>query len=95
MRERMRALIDATLATSNESLIRLRDEHGVTHILVYLPHLHGGRLDYFRPFDQWIAEAQRRRAGKPLSLQALVDNNAIYRDDSYAIVDLRELSGPS
>jgi hypothetical protein len=95
MRERMRALIDATLATSNEPLIRLRDEHGVTHMLVYLPHLRGGRLSYFKPFNHWVAEAQRRRAGKPLSLQNMVDNHAIYRRDDYAIVDLRELSGPS
>lgn len=95
MRERMRALIDATLATSNEPLIRLRDEHGVTHMLVYLPHLQGARLNYFKPFNQWAAEAQRRRAGKPLSLQSMVDNHAIYRRGDYAIVDLRELGGPS
>ena len=95
MRERMRALIDATLATSNEPLIRLRDEYGVTHMLVYLSHLHGGRLRYFKPFDEWIGEAQRRRAGKPLALQDLVDNHAIYRDGKYAIIDLRELNGPS
>lgn len=95
MRERMRALIEATLATSNEPLIRLRDEHGVTHMLVHLPHLRGGHLKYFKPFNQWIAEAQRRRLGKPLSLQDLVDNHAIYRGGDYAIIDLRELSGPS
>jgi hypothetical protein len=95
MRERMRALIDATLATSNEPLIRLRDGHGVTHMLVYLPHLRGLPLKYFKPFDEWIAEAQRRRADKPLSLQDLVANHAIYRSGDYAIVDLRELTGPS
>jgi hypothetical protein len=95
MRDRMRALIDATLATSNEPLIRLRDEHGVTHMLVYLPHLQGARLKYFKPFNQWVAEAQQRRAGKPLLLESVVDNHAIYRHGNYAIVDLRELSGPS
>jgi MFS family permease len=95
MRERMRSLIDATLATSNEPLIRLRDEHGVTHMLVYLPHLRGGRLKYFKPFNQWVVEAQQRRAGEPLSLQNVVDNHAIYRRGDYAIVDLRDLSGES
>jgi hypothetical protein len=95
MRGRMRALIDATLATSPDPLIRLRDEYGVTHMLVYLPHLHGGRLGYFEPFEQWIAEARRASAGKPLSLQNLVDDHAIYRDGRYALVDLRELSGPT
>jgi MFS family permease len=94
MRERMRALIDATLATSNEPLIRLRDEYGVTHMLVYLPHLRDGRLKYFKPFNQWVARAQRRRADKPLALQDLVNNHAIYRGGRYAIVDLRQLNGP-
>ena len=95
MRERMRALIDATLATSDDPLIRLRDEYGVTHMLVYLPHLRGHRLEYFEPFDQWIVEAGRARARKPLALQNLVDNYAIYRDARYALVDLRDLSGPT
>jgi hypothetical protein len=92
MRERMHALIDATLATTDEPLVRLRDEYGVTHMLVYLPHLAGGRLEYFQPFDPWIAEARRARADKRLSLQNLVDNHAIYRDGYYALVDLGELS---
>jgi len=93
MRERMRALIDATLATSNEPLIRLREEHGVTHMLVYLPHLSGKRFQYFRPFNPWIAEAQRKRAGDPFLLHELVDDHAVYRDGDYAIVDLREIRG--
>lgn len=95
MRERMRALIDAMLATSDEPLTRLRDEYGVTHMLVRLPHLSGEHLRYFKPFDQWIARAERRRGDKPLALQDLVDNHAIYRDRDYAIVDLRDLRGPS
>jgi hypothetical protein len=95
MRERMRALIDATLATSNDPLIRLRDEHGVTHMLVYLPHLRGGRLTYFKPFDEWIAQARQASTGKPLSLRNLVEHHAIYDDGTYALVDLRGLTGPS
>jgi hypothetical protein len=94
MRLRMRAIIDATLATSDAPLIRLRDEHGVTHMLVYLPHLGGAPLRYFKPFDRWIAEARSASAGKPLLLQELVDKHAIYRDRSYALVDLRDLRGP-
>jgi hypothetical protein len=94
MRQRMRAIIDATLATSNEPLLRLRNEHGVTHILVYLPHLDGARLAYFKPFDGWIEEARRASTGKPLLLQSLADEHAVYRDDSYALVDLRAISAP-
>ena len=94
MRKRMRALIDATVATSNEPLIRLREDHGVTHMLVYLPHLRGEPLQYFKPFDRWVAAAQQTGAGKPLALQDLVDNHAIYRSGNYAIVDLRELTEP-
>jgi hypothetical protein len=95
MRERVRALIDATLATSNEPLVRLRDEQGVTHMLVYLPHLRSGSLAYFKPFDEWIEQARRESAGKALTLQSLVENHAIYRDGDYALIDLRELTPPS
>ncbi len=94
MRERMRALIDAAFATSDDPILRLRDVHGVTHMLVYLPHLRGERFEYFEPFDAWVAEARRARAGNPLSLQAVVDAHAVYRDDRYALVDLRKISGP-
>jgi hypothetical protein len=94
MRQRMRALIEATLATSDAPLVRLRDEHGVTHMLVYLPHLAGTPLSYFKPFDRWIAEERSASAGKPPVLQELVDEHAIYRDRRYALVDLRDLRGP-
>ena len=94
MRERMRALIDAVLATSNGPIVRLRQDYGVTHMLVYLPHLQGKRLAYFAPFNRWIGEAERKRAGAPLSLQGLVEDHAIYRDRGYAIVDLREVKAP-
>jgi len=91
MRKRMRALIDASLATSTEPLIRLRDAYGVTHMLVYLPHLRGAPFKYFRPFNRWIADAQRKRGGKPLLLNELVDQGGAYRRGAYAIIDLREV----
>jgi hypothetical protein len=94
MRKRMRALVDATLATSDEPLVRLREGHGVTHMLVYLPHLSGQPLRYFKPFNLWIADAHQRRAGNPLLLNELVRDHAIYRDGGYAIVDLGELGRP-
>lgn len=94
MRDRMQALIDATFATSNDPLIQLRDRHGVTHMLVYLPQLRSRTFEYFEPFDRWIEQASRASAGKTLSLQELVDNHAIYRDGGYALIDLGGLPGP-
>ena len=91
MRRRMRALIDVMFATSYAPLIRLREDFGATHLLVHLPHLRGGRLSYFKPFDRWIAAARARRAAGSLVLQELVDDASVYRDHRYALVDLREL----
>jgi hypothetical protein len=95
MRIRMRALVDARFATSNEPLLQLRDEHQVTHLLVYLPDVRGERLGYFEPFDQWIDEARRASAGKRLVIETLVDQYAVFSDDTYVLIDLRGLSDPT
>lgn len=92
MRQRMRALIDATFATSIEPLVRLRDEHQVTHMLVSVPHLQERNFKYFAPFDAWIERAQRRSEDKPLVLLDLVDKDAISREGDQAIIDLRRLN---
>lgn len=92
MRKRMRALIDATFATSVEPLVRLRDEHRVTHMLVSVPHLQERNFKYFAPFDASTERARRRSEGKPLVLLDLVDKDATEHEGGYAIIDLRTLN---
>jgi hypothetical protein len=94
-RRRMGALVEAYFAVSPEPLVRLRDEFGVTHLLVHLPHLRGAPPTYFEPFGPWISEALRRADGRELTVLGLVPAQAVYADEQDAIVDLRALGRTS
>ena len=94
-RRRTRALIDATFATSPEPLLRLRDEFGVTHLIVHLPHLQGAPPTYFAPYKEWTADAVRRTAGCELLALRLVTTHAVFVDDRDAILDLTSLGSTS
>jgi hypothetical protein len=60
MRERMRCLIDAYFATNVTPLIRLRDEMGVTHLVVNLEHYTGHTPPYFKPYRSWVRKARAK-----------------------------------
>jgi hypothetical protein len=90
-RRRMRALVDAYFATSTEPLIRLRDEFGVTYLLVQKSHLKGSPPKYHAPYQRWIEDAQRRAAGKEFVALQLAEGHAQYADNNYAIIDLRQI----
>ena len=94
-RRRMRALIDATFATSPEPLLRLRDEFGVTHLIVHLPHLQGAPPTYFAPYGEWAAEAVRRADGREFLALRLVAAHAVFADDQDVILDLTTLAPTS
>ena len=91
-RSRMAALIDAYFATSPEPLLRLRDEFGVTHLLVHLPHLRGTPPRYFHPFDPWIDDAVARAAGRGYLALRLIPEHATFVGGEDVILDLRDLA---
>ena len=57
MRRRMRLLIDAYFADDVAPIERLRDDMGVTHLVVHNQHLAGRPPTYFNPFIGWTREA--------------------------------------
>jgi len=92
VRERTNAIIDAYFATSIEPLLRLRDEFGVTHLLVNSAHLRGHPPRYFRPFDARIRTAVGRSAGKGYEIERQRNKAAIYDRGGVALLDLSRLS---
>ncbi len=88
MRRRMRALIDAFFATTPEPLMRLYREFGVTHLVVDLEALRGGRLEYFAPFDRDIEDAVRAAGGRELEIRRQLDAAAVFRVRDTAVLDL-------
>jgi hypothetical protein len=71
MRVRMRALIDAYFAADPEPLVRLRDAHGVTHLIVEPRHLDEHPPGYFSPFHTDIREARSRARGRSWLLRRI------------------------
>jgi hypothetical protein len=91
MRARMRALITAYFATDPAPIRRLRDEHGVTHLLVEWSHLTGSPPDYFEPFDRDIARALKKSEGKSYELSEQANVASVFDDGRYGLVDLRRV----
>jgi len=87
-RGRMRALIDAYFASSPDGLLALRDQFGVTHLLVDLQHLGDTPPWYFAPFDQWIPPAHEamRETGSEVLRQ--LESAEVFRHENMVILDL-------
>lgn len=90
-RKRMNALIDAYFATEAGPLLRLRDEFGVTHLVVNEAHFRKDPPSYFEPFDQRIRKAHARGLEEGFVLLELINEAGTRLDGPYALLDLREL----
>jgi hypothetical protein len=94
MRRRMLGLVDAYFATSLEPILRLRDELGVTHLVIRRSHFEANPPTYFRPFDRRIAERQRAARGKPYELPKQLRAAKVFAQHDYVLLDLARL-GPA
>jgi hypothetical protein len=94
MRRRARALFEAYFASTWAPVLRLRDEFGVTHLLVDRGHFAAAPPAYFAPYDAWIAEAwaRGRREGFVLA-EAARAPAARFSERSLTLLDLRAVRG--
>ncbi len=95
MRRRMRALIEAYFATSPAPLLALRDDFGVTHLVVDTSHYGEEAPTYFEPFDQWIPPAHAAMRASRSEVLHQLEDTAIFRSDDIVILDLSKLEGSS
>jgi hypothetical protein len=94
MRRRMRALVDAYLATSVEPILSLRDEFGVTHLVVERAHFGTRPPTYFRPFDRWIAERRVQARGKEFELPKRLREARVFSNGHTVLLDLSRIESP-
>jgi hypothetical protein len=87
MRRRMEAFIDAYFSTDIGPLRRLRDDFGVTHLLVDRDHYLGEPPHYFKPFDTMVESAARRLQGRPETLRQ-VPASAVIEVGRFVVLDL-------
>ncbi len=90
LRHRMARLIDAYFATELGPLQRLRDELGVTHLLVS-PRYFKAPPRTFRPFDGWVSAAFRRGQAKGFELPRRLEQARVYADERVVVLDLSRL----
>ena len=95
MRRRASAVIEAFYATGPEPLLRLRNEFGVTHFLVDLDLAAGRNASYFAPFDREIDRLRAKAEGKQLETLKRLDSAGVYRDGTFAVLDLSRIPAES
>ena len=95
MRKRKKALIDAYLSDDPSALRRLRDEFGVTYLLVNLSHFEGRKVETpktFAPLKGYASRLTSSIAPDKRAVWRLLPSLEVKRIDGYSILDLRKLS---
>jgi hypothetical protein len=92
MRRRMSLLIDAYFGVDLTPLLRLRDEFGITHMIVKRNHYRGDKPTYFKPFDAMISRRVNDLEETPILLH-LVDSLSVFEKCGINILDLRKIEG--
>jgi hypothetical protein len=94
VRRRLRPFFEAYLAKAPEPLVRLRDEHGVTHLLVDTEQLRGRTPRYMPPMGGWIQELARQSPGQPYELMRRIPGPAVvHRRGRWVLFDLSRIDG--
>jgi hypothetical protein len=92
MRRRAGALFDAYFASTWAPVIRLRDEFGVTHVLVDRRHFGPAPPAYFAPYDAWIAAAWARGRQEGFVLADVARTPAArFVEGPLTLLDLRDV----
>jgi hypothetical protein len=92
MRRRMLMLTDAYFATSVDPIIELREELGVTHLLIERSHFApASHLWYFRPFGNPIKKRREAARGKSFELPRLIREASVVSFEDYELLDLTRI----
>lgn len=93
MRKRVQATIDALYARDASSMIRLRDELGVTHLVVS-QNLYGPNPPtYFAPFGDYVKKAREALGTHAPAARTEADRAAVFADETWIILDLNRVRG--
>ena len=91
MRHRMSALVDAYFATETAPLLRLRDELGVTYLLIDRRHYEEVPA-YFEPYNGHIQQAFARVGSNQLQTLEQLQRAAVFQGGPFFVLDLRRLT---
>ena len=92
MRCRMRVLLDAMFAIDSAPLVRLRDEWGVTHLIVDRRHYGSSPPTHFKPFDVWTRDALDRGGYVGFEVPRQLNVATVFSNGDLAVLDLRRIA---
>ena len=87
MRRRMADLVEAYYARDPEPLIRLRDRHRATHLVLDLRH-YERPPGYFIPYRSHVLDAFTRTQGRKPEPLVQSEWAAVHVDQSFVVLDL-------
>jgi hypothetical protein len=91
MRRRMHALIDAYFCATRAPLMRLKNDFGVTHLLVDTSHFGPSPPAYFEPFDLWTRQAHAEVLRKGSEVLRVLQEAAIFQEGQLVLLDLKRI----
>lgn len=93
LRRRMRPFIEAYLAREVAPIRRLRDDEGVTHMLVSLDRLRGQPPGYMPPMGAWISDLNARadRTKPYVFVDRLGTDAVVGREGKWVLYDLSRI----
>jgi hypothetical protein len=91
MRRRMNAIIDAYFANTIEPIVYLRNEFGVSHLVIDKQQFRTRRLRYFVPFGPMIKARMQSTSVQELVIPKLYEIASIWQNKRYALLDLSRL----
>ena len=95
MRQRMNALIDVFFGSNLDPILRLREEYGVTHLLIDKLLIHRNYFYYFAPYDQRIEKLRPLGASRQLWNHSVIQSAMIYQNRRYFLIELSRLETPN
>jgi hypothetical protein len=90
MRRRSRAMIAVYAATDLKPIQELATNFSVPHLLINKRHVKK-IPDYFAPFGKEMKAAREKIGSTPLVLTELARTQAVYTDNDYIVIDIRNL----
>jgi hypothetical protein len=90
----MRGIIDAVFAIDAAPLVHLRDDWGITHLIIDTQYYGPTPPTYFKPFDVWIQAAAERGRIAGFEIPRQIEAATVFSQGSLAVLDLRALTGP-
>jgi hypothetical protein len=95
LRARTKAFISAYFAADLRPLETLRDDFGVTHLVVDTRNLQGKPPDYFRPFDAWIKTTVAHNEPLGYVIPRILSQTEVFHDGTTYVLDLKKLPAPA